>query len=178
MHSSIRSYINISIFFLISTGSLCFSKETVTAETKNVDLLADTILIKKSQRKMELYAKEKLIKDYKISLGFAPIGPKQQEGDGKTPEGEYTITSKNPHSQFHLSLKISYPNAADKESAKKKKLSPGGDIMIHGLGKRFSYFGKLHTLHDWTLGCIAVTNDEIEEIWKLVQKGTIVKIEP
>jgi murein L,D-transpeptidase YafK len=77
-----------------------------------------------------------------------------------------------------LSLKISYPNAADKENAKKKKISPGKDIMIHGLGKRFSYFGELHTLHDWTLGCIAVTNDEIEEIWKLVQKGTIVKIEP
>ncbi len=136
------------------------------------------IVVKKGQRKMELYAKGQLIKDYKISLGFSPTGAKQKEGDGKTPEGQYTIISKNPNSQFHKSLKISYPNAADKENARQMKAPPGGDIMIHGLGKMFSYLGKLHTLRDWTLGCIAVTNEEIDEIWKIVKEGTVVKIEP
>lgn len=175
MHLQKRSFLFLTAILLFA---VCFSKSNATSQKKTTFLTADKILIKKSQRKMELYAKEKLIKSYKISLGFAPIGPKQQEGDGKTPEGDYTVLSKNPRSQFHLSLKISYPNAADKKNAQKKKISPGGDIMIHGLGKQFSYLGKLHTLHDWTLGCIAVTNDEIEEIWKLVIEGTIVKIEP
>lgn len=173
-----QPYLFLYIALLLSTLGFCFSKDIAISQEKNVVLFCDTILIKKSQRKMELYAKGKLIKAYKISLGFAPIGPKQQEGDGKTPEGDYTILSKNPHSQFHLSLKVSYPNAKDRANAKKKKVHPGGNIMIHGLGKQFSHLGKLHTLHDWTLGCIAVTNAEIEEIWKLVMKGTIVKIEP
>ncbi|MBY0462531.1 MAG: L,D-transpeptidase family protein [Alphaproteobacteria bacterium] len=173
-----RFFLLLTVIFLFAVFDDCFSQNKATSQTKTPLLTADTILIKKNQRKMELYNKGKLIKGYKISIGFAPIGTKQQEGDGKTPEGEYTITSKNPHSQFHKSLKISYPNTADKENAKKKKVSPGGDIMIHGLGKQFSYLGKLHTLHDWTFGCIAVTNEEIDEIWKLVKEGTIVKIEP
>ena len=127
---------------------------------------------------MILYKNGKPIKDYKISLGFSPIGHKQKQGDGKTPEGQYTIISKNANSQFHRSLKISYPNADDKRNASKKGVSAGDDLMIHGLGKDFSYLGKLHTLHDWTLGCAAVTNEEIEEIWDLVKEGTVVKIEP
>lgn len=165
------------ILLFIGLGVYFFSHSHATLK-KNPLTAVNTIIVKKNQRKMELYANGRLIKDYKISLGFSPIGPKQQEGDGKTPEGEYTIISKNPNSQFHKSLKISYPNAADKKNAKNMKISPGGDIMIHGLGRQFSYLGKLHTLHDWTLGCIAVTNEEIDEIWKIVKEGTIVKIEP
>lgn len=110
-----------------------------TLPKKNFLTTVDNILVKKSQRKMELYAKGQLVKDYKISLGFSPIGPKQQEGDGKTPEGDYIIISKNSNSQFHKSMKISYPNAADKENAKNMKITPGGDIMIHGLGRQFSF---------------------------------------
>ncbi|MBY0281379.1 MAG: L,D-transpeptidase family protein [Alphaproteobacteria bacterium] len=173
-----KFFLTFTLISLLVVFVICFSENAEALQDKTLFLPADMILIKKNQRKMELYAKGKLIKIYKISLGFSPTDPKQQEGDGKTPEGEYTITSKNPHSQFHLSLKISYPNTADRKNAKAKKVSPGGDIMIHGLGKQFSHLGKLHTLYDWTLGCIAVTNDEIEEIWKLVKEGTIVKIEP
>jgi murein L,D-transpeptidase YafK len=124
-----------------------------------------------------VYHQNKLLKSYKISLGFSPEGHKEKEGDGKTPEGMYTISHKNPRSQFHLSLKISYPSLKDKQSAVKKGVSPGGDIMIHGLGKDFSHLGKNHILHNWTLGCIALTDEEIQEIYHATSVGTIIKIE-
>ncbi len=138
--------------------------------------LIDYILIEKANRKMTVYYQKKPIKSYKIALGFEPKGHKQQEGDGKTPEGRYSIISKNPKSQFHLSLKISYPNSADKEASRKRGVTPGGDIMIHGLPPAFKLLGKLHTLKDWTLGCIAVTNQEIDEIFASTPVGTPVEI--
>jgi murein L,D-transpeptidase YafK len=138
----------------------------------------DSILIKKKERILQLYAKRRLIKAYDIALGFDPVGPKEREGDGKTPEGSYHIAYKNPRSQFHLSLKISYPSTKDRRNARLKKYAPGGDIMIHGLGKDYAHLGKTHTQRDWTLGCVAVTNEEIKEIYDAVSTGTKVDIKP
>jgi murein L,D-transpeptidase YafK len=128
--------------------------------------------IEKHKRVMKLYIGGTLIKTYRISLGSQPVGPKEREGDGKTPEGNYTISHKNAWSRFHKSLKVSYPNKHDRKMAKKHNVSPGGDIMIHGLGAEFSHLGKSHVQYDWTLGCMAVTNEEIDEIWKMVDVGT------
>jgi murein L,D-transpeptidase YafK len=139
---------------------------------------ADKIVILKSARSMTLFSGGKVLKTYKVALGSVPLGPKQVEGDHKTPEGNYVIDAKNPHSQFHLSLHISYPSAADKERARTMGRTSGGAIMIHGLSKSFAYLGPLHRQTDWTDGCIAVTNAEIEEIWKLVPVGTRVEIRP
>ena len=140
--------------------------------------LADKILIVKSTRTMTIYSGNKVLRTYKVALGTVPTGPKRVEGDHKTPEGIYTIDAKNPQSQFHLSLHISYPDAADRERARKLGARPGGAIMIHGLPPRFAYLGALHRKVDWTDGCVAVTNAEIEEIWKLVPVGTRVEIRP
>lgn len=145
---------------------------------KKTAVIPVKILIKKAARELILIKKEKIFKTYKVALGTNPVGHKQCEGDGKTPEGNYVINYKNKKSKFHLSLQISYPNKADCAHAKKKKCSPGGFIMIHGLPKYFAYLGSKHLLYDWTLGCIAVTNTEIEEIWKHVSVGTPVEIVP
>lgn len=134
---------------------------------------ADKILIKKKDRLLLLLNTGKIIKQYKVSLGFDPNGPKTKTGDGKTPEGFYRISGKNSKSRFHRSLRISYPNENDR-----KKGCTGGDIMIHGLGPEFSWLGKAHTLKNWTLGCVAVTNAEIEEIWALVLTNTPIEIQP
>ena len=139
---------------------------------------ADKIVILKSARSMTLFSGGKVLKTYKVALGSAPVGPKRVEGDHKTPEGDYVIDAKNSQSQFHLSLHISYPSAADQKEARRMGRPPGGAIMIHGLAKPFAYLGPLHRQTDWTDGCIAVTNAEIEEIWKLVPVGTRVEIRP
>jgi murein L,D-transpeptidase YafK len=139
---------------------------------------ADKIVIVKSVRTMTLLSSSKVLKTYKVALGGAPVGPKRVEGDHKTPEGNYVIDAKNSRSQFHLSLHISYPSAADRENAHKLGSRPGGAIMIHGLARPFAYLGPLHRQTDWTDGCVAVTNSEIEEIWKLVPVGTRVEIRP
>ena len=139
---------------------------------------ADKILIIKSAHTMTLLRGGKTIKTYKVALGGVPIGPKRIEGDHRTPEGNYAIDAKNAHSRFHLALHISYPSAADRETARKLGSRPGGAIMIHGLASSFAYLGALHRQTDWTDGCIAVTNAEIEEIWRLVPVGTHVEIRP
>lgn len=139
---------------------------------------ADSILVEKAARRLTLYRAGKLLKTYAVALGGAPTGAKEREGDQKTPEGKYVIDSRNPRSRFHLSLHISYPSAADKARARKAGVNPGGDIMIHGIGEGFGWLGALHRKSDWTLGCIAVTNEEIEEIWSLVPNGTPIEIRP
>lgn len=136
------------------------------------------ILIEKSRHTMSVYHQDKLIKKYKIALGASPKGPKAKQGDQKTPEGEYFITSKNRSARFLLSLGISYPNLKDRENAKKMAVSPGSDILIHGVDSHYSWLGRWHTLLDWTQGCIAVTNDEVEEIYHFTPVGTKVEINP
>ena len=132
------------------------------------------IAVFKKSRKMYLYSNKKAVKSYNIDLGFAPIGDKKIEGDGKTPEGRYYIDRKNPKSAYHLSLGISYPNKKDKAEAKQLGKSPGKDIFIHG---REGFFGR-RPKKDWTWGCISVSNSNIEEIYALVKMGTIIDILP
>ena len=139
---------------------------------------ADEVLIEKNARRLTLLSKGEVIKTYKIALGGNPVGPKERQGDNKTPEGTYAIESRNRASDFHLSLRISYPNATDKKRAIELGVSPGGDIMIHGIKNGFSSVGSFHTRIDWTKGCIAVTDEEMEEIERLVPNGTRVVIRP
>jgi tetratricopeptide (TPR) repeat protein len=138
----------------------------------------DRILIEKSARRLMLISQGEVLKSYKIALGGDPIGPKERKGDNKTPEGTYVIDARNKDSRFHLSLHVSYPNERDKKRAKELGVSPGGDIMIHGIKNGFSWVGDAHAGVDWTKGCIAVTDQEIEEIEKLAPNGTIVEIRP
>ena len=138
---------------------------------------ADRIVVEKSARTMKLMLGNDVLKAYKVALSSEPVGAKEREGDHRVPEGRYVIDWKNPQSRFHLALHISYPNAADRERARKLGVRPGGDIEIHGLGK-FGWVGSLQRQVDWTDGCIAVTNSEIEEIWPLVAVGTPVEIRP
>lgn len=127
---------------------------------------------------MTLFREGKVLKTFKVALSRVPIGAKEREGDHRVPEGLYVVDAKNAHSRFHLALHISYPNAADRERARKLGVKPGGNIEIHGLGSNFGWVGSLHRQVDWTDGCIAVTNSEIEEIWPLVPVGTPVEILP
>ncbi|MEW6720597.1 MAG: L,D-transpeptidase family protein [Thermodesulfobacteriota bacterium] len=138
----------------------------------------DRVLIEKSARRLMLISQGEVLKSYKIALGGNPIGPKERQGDGKTPEGTYFIDARNRDSQYHLSLHISYPNEKDRKRARELGVSPGGDIMIHGIKNGFSWIGDAHSKIDWTKGCIAVTDEEIVEIAGLVPDGTVVEIRP
>jgi murein L,D-transpeptidase YafK len=130
------------------------------------------IEVHKADRKMYLLHYQQVLKEYDISLGFTAAGHKQFEGDGKTPEGAYYITHRNPRSDYHLSLGISYPNEADRAYASSKGKRPGGDIFIHG------HTGYKGNRGDWTAGCIAVRNREMEEIYSMVQPRTPIVIYP
>lgn len=132
---------------------------------------ADEIRVDKSERRMELLRNGEVIRTYRILLGDAPVGHKRQQGDERTPEGRYRISFRNDKSRFHLSLRVSYPNAADRAQALARGVDPGGDIMIHG-GTPAGY------ARDWTDGCIALTNRQIEEVWRLVPVGTPITISP
>ena len=133
----------------------------------------DRVVVHKSRREMLLVSGESVVRSYRIALGRDPVGHKQREGDGRTPEGRYTIDRRNPNSRYHLSLHISYPSPADLERARAAAVDPGGDIMIHGLKP-----GVAHPHSDWTQGCIAVTDSEMDEIWNLVPDGVPIEILP
>jgi murein L,D-transpeptidase YafK len=153
---------------LLAIAAVCYGQEAQ----------ADRIVVNKAKRELVLLRAGKVLKSYRVSLGGHPVGPKTRQGDHKTPEGLYTIAGRNRQSAYHRSLRISYPNEKDRERARRAGVSPGGDIMIHGLPNGQGYIGKGHLLADWTNGCIAVTDEEIEEIWRLVPDGTPVQILP
>lgn len=140
--------------------------------------VVDRIVVVKSAHTMTVMEHGHALKVYKVALGRQPIGTKEQLGDHKTPEGLYVVDAKKSKSRFDLALHISYPSVADRERAQARGLDPGGDIEIHGLERPFSWLGSLHRLIDWTDGCVAVTDSEIEEIWPLVPAGTVVEIRP
>ncbi len=133
---------------------------------------ADRMVVDKSDRQLYLMRGGEVWKRYPMGLGFAPAGHKQRQGDGRTPEGDYLLDWRNPKSQFYLSIHISYPDARDKASASERGVPPGGDIFIHGRHSTSS--GN----RDWTLGCIAVTDEAMDEIWKAVPNGTPITIRP
>ena len=138
----------------------------------------DRIVVDKSARKLSVLANGKTLKSYRVALGRNPVGAKEEEGDAKTPEGVYSIDGRNPQSSFHLALHISYPSDADKGRAAEHGVNAGFDIMIHGIRNGRGWMGAFHWLSDWTAGCIALTDEEIEELWRVTPDGTMVEIRP
>lgn len=142
------------------------------------DARADQVLLLKHERRLLLLQDGTVLREYRVALGPQPRGHKQREGDGRTPEGFYRLDWRNPRSRFHLSLHVSYPDANDEASARTAGHPAGGAIMIHGLRNGSGWLGRLHRLSDWTQGCIAVTNTEIAEIWRVVADGTPIELRP
>ena len=138
--------------------------------------IIDKIEVYKSKRKMLVYSEGKLLKTYTISLGRNPVGHKEVEGDFKTPEGIYEINAKNPNSGYHKNLGVSYPNEEDSAHAKSLEKSPGGDIKIHGIRNGSGFISKFQRWKDWTAGCIAVTNEEVDELYESVKIGAKIEI--
>jgi murein L,D-transpeptidase YafK len=136
----------------------------------------DRILVDKSEHRMDVFRANQLLRTFSVALGAGGLGPKVQQGDERVPEGRYLIAGRNPKSAFHLSLKISYPTPAQVEAARARGIDPGGDIMIHGLPNGQGWLGSQHLRSDWTAGCIAVTNEEIEWLWRAVPDGTPIEI--
>lgn len=139
---------------------------------------ADRIVVRKAARTLTLFDGARELKTYPVSIGAGNPGRKRREGDARTPEGDFTITGRNPGSVAFLSLRVSYPEPADVASAAAAGVPPGGDIMIHGLMNGYGWIGRLHRLRNWTEGCIAVTNPEMLEIWRAVPDGAAITIEP
>jgi len=142
------------------------------------DAKADAVLVFKAERKLQLLRNQQVLKTYRIALGQNPVGHKLQEGDERTPEGQYKLDFRNSRSIAHRGLHISYPNAADVAQAQARGVSPGGAVMVHGLPNRFWWLGRWHRWMDWTDGCIGVTNAEMDEIWRVVPVGTPIEIRP
>lgn len=154
--------------------------EEEAAPVNLAGVTASSIRVLKGLRRMDMLDENgNTIRSYKISLGKNPVGRKEKEGDERTPEGLYYIDGRNPKSDYHLSLKISYPQPTDLTRAKQKGVRPGGSIFIHGKpnGKSWMWW-KYAQKYDWTNGCIAVSNEEIEEIWRLIADGTPIEIKP
>lgn len=141
-------------------------------------IVIDKIAVWKSQRKLRAFSGNRLIITYTVALGKVPVGPKQYEGDNKTPEGRYFIFDKTEHSRYHKNLGISYPNDTDKINALKLDKPAGRDIKIHGLQNGIGFIGRLHTMRDWTAGCIAITNQEIDDLYEHISIGATVDIMP
>lgn len=168
--------------FLIIASVLMQPKKAHASELETLAMLEppriNQVLVRKQERRLYLMADDIVVRSYRVSLGDNPVGHKLYEGDQRTPEGSYTLDWRNSESDFYKSIHISYPNETDRSQAEAWGLDPGGSIMIHGLPNEagdlaFAYIGL-----DWTNGCIAVDNAEMDEIWQLVSDGTPIKILP
>jgi murein L,D-transpeptidase YafK len=159
----------IRLIFILSLGLSVLIAGPVQA---NETMRIDRVLVDKSDRQLHLMRGGTILKSFPIGLGFSPEGHKQQEGDGRTPEGEYVLDWRNPKSSFYLSIHISYPNVADTVRAQTNGVDPGGEIFIHGRHSAGS------TRNDWTFGCVAVTDAAMDEIWRSVPNGTPITIRP
>ncbi|QYJ67353.1 L,D-transpeptidase family protein [Flavobacterium litorale] len=169
-----RKFMGWFLFLIIPFLIYYFYPETKLPENRVVDKL----IVYKGKRQMEAYSGKELLKIYTVSLGKAPVGHKQYEGDNRTPEGTYHITERNPNSSYHKNLGVSYPNELDIENAKNLGKPPGGAIKIHGLPNRLGHIGKLHRWKDWTAGCIAVTDAEVDELYLAVTHNAVIEINP
>jgi murein L,D-transpeptidase YafK len=173
----VRVKILIGVFLIIGAAAIFFFAhhdwKALPRET-----IIDRILVEKSQRKLSIFRDGKKLKSYRVALGRNPIGAKEQEGDMKTPEGVYTIDYRNPKSDYHLALHISYPSAEDNARAAERSVNAGFDIMIHGLPNGKGWIGAAHRQSDWTAGCIALTDAEIEELYRVTPDGTTIEIRP
>jgi murein L,D-transpeptidase YafK len=166
------------LIFLFAIILLAIVYNLYPSEKLKPGEMIDKIVINKSKREMLIYSKGNLLKTYKIALGKNPIGDKQFEGDDKTPEGLYSINDKNPNSSYHKNLGVSYPNGNDSAEAKSFNKPVGGNIKIHGIRNYMGIIGKFHALRDWTKGCIAVSDEEIDELFEHVPIGTPIQINP
>jgi murein L,D-transpeptidase YafK len=161
----------------VVTGILLFTSSLLAlAEKPGVG--ADRIIVYKHERKLIIWSQGKVLRSYRVALGGDPVGPKTRQGDHRTPEGSYLLDSRNPHSLYYKAFHISYPNSNEIAAAKKLGVSPGSNIMLHGLPRDYAGEERARTQHDWTNGCIAVTNEEMDEIWQLVRVGTPIEIKP
>jgi murein L,D-transpeptidase YafK len=140
--------------------------------------MIDRIVVEKSARRLSIFRDGNRIKMYRIALGRSPVGAKREEGDMKTPEGTYKIDGRNPQSSFHLALHISYPSDEDNKRAIARGVLAGSDVMIHGIQNGRGWIGAFHRWNDWTAGCIAVTDEQIEELWRVTPDGTTIEIRP
>jgi murein L,D-transpeptidase YafK len=138
----------------------------------------DRIVVEKGKRSLTVFSRGQVVREYPISLGRVPVGTKEKEGDKKTPEGKYRIIAHKPDSSHHRALRTSYPEARDIERAKAAGVNPGSDIMIHGIRPWLGFIGRFHRWVDWTAGCIALTNPEIDQIYDAVEDGTVIEIKP
>ncbi len=138
----------------------------------------DLVLVDKSKSRMYLKSGDKVIREYRVAFGANPVGHKRQEGDERTPEGRYVLDYKKKDSAYYKAIHISYPNSTDKKRARSQGLDPGGAIMIHGQKNGWGWLGFVSRFFNWTDGCIAVTDAEMEEIWNLVETGTPIEIKP
>lgn len=175
---TLLAIIVLALLYTIYSQSSMIKSSIDVEHTLPADAIVDSVVVLKSKRELHVFAKGKRLKVYHVALGTHPVGHKQYEGDGKTPEGLYTINDRNPNSDYHKNLGISYPNAADRDSALAKGLSPGGDVKIHGLRNGFGAIGNMHRTRDWTAGCIAVTDEEIDELYRAVKIGSPIRIKP
>jgi len=139
---------------------------------------ADAVLVIKSERRLYLINEGERFASFAATFGAEPTGHKQAKGDGRTPEGHYTLNYKNASSKFYKSIHISYPNAKDRENAKRLGVDPGGDIMIHGLAKDWEWAAQFAQYFSWTNGCIALSNRDMDQVWEAVDQGTPIEIRP
>lgn len=166
-----------------SLGTACISALFITLALPAVVHggefpVADRVLIEKAKRKLHLIKDGKPFRTFKIALGIRPVGDKRREGDFKTPEGRYVLDTRNPNSEFFLSIHISYPNSEDVRSARAKGMDPGGSIMIHGQPNVPTRSEAFYRTQDWTNGCIAVSNSDMIDIWLMTEDNTPIEIRP
>lgn len=158
--------------------SFISARVTVKPPSELAPTMVDSLVVEKRLRTLTAYFNGVPVKRYRVALGRNPVGDKVQRGDDRTPEGLFRIDWRNPRSQYFLALHISYPEPQHRERAARLGVDPGGDILIHGLPPRFQNYGKAHLQWDWTNGCVALTNQEIEELWRAVPDGTPIQIKP
>lgn len=163
---------------LLATGAQAAGNRTLAMADTSVMMDVNQLVVRKDERRLYLMSNDQVIRSYRISLGKTPEGHKLYEGDSRTPEGSYTIDFRNPNSDYYKSIRISYPNPKDRELAEAWGLKPGGNIMIHGLPNDVGDMAFAYQGLDWTDGCIAVTNEAMDEIWRLVELGTPISILP
>ena len=175
-----RLLMRIFVPFMLAAGLLFCLVALAAAADRNGPVYepVDRIIVEKSKRTMTLIRQHQEVGVYRVALGRDPIGPKTMQGDNRTPEGLYFVDHKIRNSVYHRALHLTYPSLDDLKRADSLGVSPGSDITIHGLGKKQLWMGDVQYLFDWTSGCIALTNSEIEEVWDLVPLWTPVEIRP
>ena len=172
--TSIRAY-TVTILALVFVLAIIGISRTHSSTPRPTP---DSILVIKHDHTLTLFRDGQLIKQYRVALGRGGLGPKEKAGDNRVPEGSYRIVSRNSHSAFYRALRVGYPTPSQLAIARARGIDPGGDIMIHGIRIGLGWLGPAHRLIDWTKGCIAVTDPEMDEIWKAVPDGTPIEIRP